>query len=60
LADWWNERASETPVFVHISLMRLRADVERLRDLASSSSLSIPHPPSRRPSARSSAFPTWW
>jgi chromosome partitioning protein len=33
LADWWNERASETPVFVHTSLMRLRSDVERLRDL---------------------------
>ena len=33
LADWWNERASETPVFVHTSLMRLRDDVERLRDL---------------------------
>ncbi len=33
LADWWNERASETPVFVHTSLMRLRGDVERLRDL---------------------------
>lgn len=33
LADWWNERAAETPVFVHTSLMRLRGDVERLRDL---------------------------
>ncbi len=33
LADWWNERASEQPVFVHTSLMRLRGDVERLRDL---------------------------
>ena len=33
LADWWNERASETPVFVHTSLMRLRSDVERLRDM---------------------------
>jgi chromosome partitioning protein len=33
LADWWNERASETPVFVHTSLMRLRSDVERLREL---------------------------
>ncbi len=33
LADWWNERAAETPVFVHTSLMRLRGDVERLRDM---------------------------
>ena len=32
LADWWNERAAETPVFVHTTLMRLRGDVERLRD----------------------------
>jgi len=33
LADWWNERAAETPVFVHTSLMRLRGDIERLRDM---------------------------
>ena len=33
LADWWNERAAETPVFVHTSLMRLRGDVERVRDM---------------------------
>ena len=33
LADWWNERKAETPVFVHTSLMRLHDDIERLREL---------------------------
>jgi len=33
LAEWWNERESPTPVFVHTSIDRLEADIERLRDL---------------------------
>ncbi len=33
LADWWNERETPTPVFVHTSTDRLEADIERLRDL---------------------------
>ena len=33
LADWWNERAADTPMFVHTSIVRLRDDVARMRDL---------------------------
>ena len=33
LADWWNERAAETPVFVQTNIVNLREDVERLREL---------------------------
>jgi chromosome partitioning protein len=33
LADWWNERKAETPVFVQTSLANLRNDIDRLRDL---------------------------
>lgn len=33
LADWWNERETPTPVFVHTSTDRLEEDIERLRDL---------------------------
>lgn len=33
LADWWNERAAETPVFVKTSIENLTSDIERLRDL---------------------------
>lgn len=33
LAEWWNARAAETPVFVHTSLPRLRDDVTRMEDL---------------------------
>jgi len=32
LADWWNERASETPAFVNTTLDELAGDVARLRD----------------------------
>ncbi|MEE8444620.1 MAG: ParA family protein [Alphaproteobacteria bacterium] len=32
LAEWWNARASDTPVFAHTSLSRLRDDVARMRD----------------------------
>lgn len=32
LADWWNERADPTPVFVNTTLDTLAADIERLRD----------------------------
>lgn len=33
LADWWNERETKTPAFVHTSTDRLEEDIERLRDL---------------------------
>ena len=33
LAEWWNARAADTPVFAHTSLSRLRDDVARMRDL---------------------------
>lgn len=33
LADWWNERETATPVFVHTSTDRLEEDIERLRGL---------------------------
>ena len=33
LADWWNERAAETPVFVQTTTANLREDVERVREL---------------------------
>ncbi len=33
LADWWNRRAAQTPVFVHTSVPDLPKDIERLRDL---------------------------
>ncbi len=33
LADWWNKRAAQTPVFVHTSVPELPDDIERLRDL---------------------------
>lgn len=33
LADWWNERAAETPAFAQTSLITLRQDIERLRNL---------------------------
>ncbi len=33
LADWWNKRAAETPVFVHTSVPDLPSDMARLRDL---------------------------
>ncbi|WP_282606485.1 AAA family ATPase [Pelagibius sp. Alg239-R121] len=32
LADWWNERQDETPVFVSTYVSRLAADIERMRD----------------------------
>lgn len=32
LADWWNARVAETPVFAHTSLSRLRDDVKRMED----------------------------
>lgn len=31
LADWWNERRAETPVFAHTYVSRLAADVEAMR-----------------------------
>ncbi len=33
LAEWWNARAANTPVFAHTSLSRLRDDLDRMRDL---------------------------
>lgn len=33
LADWWNERSSETPAFAQTSVIRLQQDVERLKQL---------------------------
>ncbi len=33
LADWWNERTEDTPVFLQTSLRRLEQDVARMRDL---------------------------
>ncbi len=33
LADWWNKRAAETPVFVHTSVPDLPGDMAGLRDL---------------------------
>ena len=32
LADWWNERRAETPVFLHTTIEMLGNDIERLRD----------------------------
>lgn len=31
LADWWNERTAETPVFVQTAIDRLQEDIDRLR-----------------------------
>jgi chromosome partitioning protein len=33
LADWWNERESPTPMFVHTSTQRLEQDIEQLQGL---------------------------
>ncbi|MGH6934291.1 MAG: AAA family ATPase [Dongiaceae bacterium] len=33
LADWWNERAAETPLFAHTSIARLADDLERMRTM---------------------------
>ena len=33
LADWWNARASATPVYVQTAVTRLRDDIERMRSL---------------------------
>ena len=33
MADWWNDRKADTPVFAQTSVMRLRGDIERMRDL---------------------------
>jgi chromosome partitioning protein len=33
LAEWWNDRPADTPVFAHTSIARLRDDVERMRGL---------------------------
>ncbi len=33
LADWWNERAAPTPVFVHMSTQRLQQDIQQLEEL---------------------------
>ena len=33
LADWWNERASDTPVFAQTVVSRLSADLEELRTM---------------------------
>ena len=32
LADWWNERKADTPLFAHTSIGRLRDDVARMRE----------------------------
>ena len=33
LADWWNARASVTPVYVQTAVPRIRDDIERMRSL---------------------------
>jgi chromosome partitioning protein len=33
LADWWNEREAETPLFAHTSIARLADDLERMRTM---------------------------
>ena len=33
LADWWNERSAERPAFAQTTVVRLREDIERLRNL---------------------------
>ena len=33
LADWWNEREAETPLFAHTSIARLGDDLERMRGM---------------------------
>src|SRR5215468_2502344 len=33
LADWWNEREAETPLFSHTSIARLGEDLERMRTM---------------------------
>jgi chromosome partitioning protein len=33
LADWWNEREAETPLFAHTSIARLADDLERMRGM---------------------------
>jgi chromosome partitioning protein len=33
LADWWNEREAETPLFAHTTIARLKEDLERMRSM---------------------------
>lgn len=33
LADWWNEREAEAPMFAHTSIARLANDLERMRSM---------------------------
>ena len=33
LADWWNEREAETPLFAHTTIARLPEDLERMRSM---------------------------
>jgi len=33
LADWWNEREAETPLFAHTTIARLKDDLERMRSM---------------------------
>ena len=33
LAEWWNDRPEDSPVFAHTSIARLRDDLDRMRDL---------------------------
>lgn len=33
LADWWNEREAETPLFAHTSIARLKDDLDRMRSM---------------------------
>ncbi|MGH7090724.1 MAG: AAA family ATPase, partial [Stellaceae bacterium] len=33
LAEWWNARAAETPLFARTTAARLSADIERMRGL---------------------------
>ena len=33
LANWWNERAADTPVFVRTSIERLQQDIDELRTM---------------------------
>jgi chromosome partitioning protein len=33
LADWWNEREAETPLFAHTTIARLKEDLDRMRSM---------------------------
>lgn len=33
LADWWNQRSAETPLFAHVSISRLADNIKKMQDL---------------------------